>query len=200
VRLVRSNYQCGACGHDYELPGADLSFQYGAFLGVSRNLEAVVFEAVTYPGFAELWSIINSLADDLPDHAPEQPPLVLPSPPADTHALQAAFESFLSAYVIERPSVVTGTALREAPATVTAMALSVVADPDSRGDRYVFTGTPGCPACGSTSVADFSDTEEPWPRSADPASHREWDGLAYEEKVLRVRAALGLDPLPRHEG
>ena len=116
LRLTRWKYRCGDCHHDYDLPGADLSFFYGWFLGVSPNLEAVVFDAVTYQGFDEIKAIIGSLADEMWD---------------------------------------------EHPGLRTSKVLSEVSDRDNRGERYIFTATPGCPVCASVKVATFSDTREP---------------------------------------
>jgi hypothetical protein len=68
--------------------------------------------------------------------------------------------------------------------------LGKVVDRDSRGDPYAFSGVPGCPACGSTYVADFFETEEPWPFDAAAVGHSKWDHLGSEAKIEKVRVVL----------
>jgi hypothetical protein len=51
------------------LPGADLSFFYGWFMGISPSLEAVAFDAIAYPGIRELEQILDSVATELPRDA-----------------------------------------------------------------------------------------------------------------------------------
>jgi hypothetical protein len=151
MRLTRWSYRCGGCHHDYGLPGIDVSFFYGWFLGVSVNLEAVVLDAAGYEGFDEIQAIIDGLADELPN---------------------------------------------EDPGLRTAKILGQVCDPDQYGDRYTFNATPGCPACASTKVEAFRETEETWPQPARYATTAAWDVMDHHSRVTRVGAALGVDPPP----
>jgi len=45
VRLKVWTYVCGHCGALYRLPGADLSFNYGTFLAVSRHGEVTILDS-----------------------------------------------------------------------------------------------------------------------------------------------------------
>ena len=45
LRLTQWRCWCGNCHREYDLPGVDLSFFYGWFLGVSPNLDAVILAA-----------------------------------------------------------------------------------------------------------------------------------------------------------
>jgi DNA-directed RNA polymerase subunit RPC12/RpoP len=65
LRLKRYTYRCGQCRRHYDLPGADLSFFYGWFLGISRNLETVAFEVIAYPGLDEIEAILDLIAGEL---------------------------------------------------------------------------------------------------------------------------------------
>lgn len=147
VRLTLWRYRCGDCHQDYDLPGADLPFFYGWWLGVSPSLDAVIFDTVAYPGFEQVRALIESVADEQP---------------------------------------------RDDPGLWMAKVLTEVCDPDRDGNRYVFSGTPGCPNCTSTKVETFTATGHPWPDGAREATHAEWDGLSQQEKLARVRVALGL--------
>jgi hypothetical protein len=147
LRLMRLRYRCGSCHQDYDLPGVDLSFFYGWFLGVSPSLDAVVFDTVSYPGFEQVRALIDSVAGELP---------------------------------------------HEDPGLWTAKVLTEVCDPDRHGNRYVFAGTPGCPACTSTKVETFTGTEQPWLHRAREATYAEWDGLSHQAKLARLRVTLGL--------
>jgi hypothetical protein len=147
LRLTRWRYRCRECHHDYDLPGADLSFFYGWFLGISPGAEAVVFDAVSFDGFDELAALVDSLADKR---------------------------------------------LREGPGRGTAVALTEVCDPDSRGNRYVFTGTPGCPTCTSAKVETFTETLDRWALGAGEATHVKWDSMAVSARLTRLRVAFGL--------
>lgn len=71
MRLNRYTYRCGQCERSYVLPKADLSFFYGWFLGVSRNLETVAFEVITYPGLDEIDEILDLIAADLAIRRPD---------------------------------------------------------------------------------------------------------------------------------
>jgi len=73
-----------------------------------------------------------------------------------------------------------------------AAVLSRVCDPDSHGDRYIFSGTPGCPTCGSTRVRKCIDTGEWWPQPAGTPTHQTWESLDRLAKILQIRDALGL--------
>lgn len=67
---TRWTYRCGGCRYAYDLPGIDLSFLYGSFLGISANLQVVVFDTIGYHGFDKIQAIVNSLVDELPDKEP----------------------------------------------------------------------------------------------------------------------------------
>jgi hypothetical protein len=152
VRLTRWAYQCGGCRYAYDLPGIDLSFFHGSFLGISANLQAVVFDMFGYRGIEEIQAIVNSLVNELPDKE-----------------------------------------LGLWPAKV----LGEVSDPDPFGARYIFEETPGCPNCGSMWVATSEDTRQPWPETTRNVTQATWDALDHPSKVIRIRAALGLDsPAP----
>ena len=57
VRVERWSYVCGGCGSSYDLPGADLSFSYGTFLGRS-----VAGEVATFDSFGEsVWAEVEDL-------------------------------------------------------------------------------------------------------------------------------------------
>jgi hypothetical protein len=51
----------------------------------------------------------------------------------------------------------------------------------------------GCrPVCASTELAQFIETDEPWPTSPGEATHAVWDGMEQETRLRRIRVALGL--------
>ncbi|WP_052441237.1 hypothetical protein [Streptacidiphilus anmyonensis] len=53
------HYVCRSCDHRFTLPGADLSFSYGAFLGVSSTPEAVLLDAFADPAYAEIQALVS---------------------------------------------------------------------------------------------------------------------------------------------
>jgi hypothetical protein len=147
IRLMRWNYRCGECHRDYDLPGADLSFFYGWFLGVSPCADAVAFDTVSFLAFDELQELIGSLGQELP---------------------------------------------QKDPSRWTARALTEVCDPDTRGDRYVFSGTPRCPTCTSMQVKSFTATQQPWEHKESAATHVQWDSMSRSARLDRLRVSLGL--------
>jgi hypothetical protein len=62
MRCTEWHYRCGVCQHRFILPGADLSFHYGTFLGVSPTPEAAFLEAVTDPVYAEIDALVTQNA------------------------------------------------------------------------------------------------------------------------------------------
>lgn len=74
----------------------------------------------------------------------------------------------------------------------------ITLDPDDAGDRYSVQRTPGCPACGSTKVAWFQETDDPSDRVPVAATHSSWDSLTAAEKAnalaARLHAALADQP------
>jgi hypothetical protein len=52
---------CARCGREYDLPGADMSFLYGEFLGVSGNAEAVILDTFADSIFDEMLSVALAL-------------------------------------------------------------------------------------------------------------------------------------------
>jgi hypothetical protein len=142
-------YRCGTCGLDYDAPGADHSRSYFTFLGVSRNLESIIFDAFAFGGWTEFVEMLSVLRRRWPAKARS----------------------------------IDGEAV-----------LDEVCDPDSHGDRYVFGGPPGCPACGSRVSDGVRETPVPWPRSPAGASHAVWNRLTADERLARLSVAFGLDP------
>lgn len=65
MRLFEYEYECGRCRHRYELPGADLSFVYGTWLGVSVARSAVLVETLDHPVVDELLVLLGPDARDL---------------------------------------------------------------------------------------------------------------------------------------
>jgi hypothetical protein len=53
------HYRCRSCDHRFTLPGADLSFRYGSFLGVSPTPEAVFLDAPASPVYAEVQAVVS---------------------------------------------------------------------------------------------------------------------------------------------
>lgn len=147
MHLTAWKYQCGHCGEEYVLPGCDLSFAYGNFLGVSRNGEAAVLEAVGSETFDELRLLID---------------------------VDPRVRGLTSR---ERISL-----LHEA--------LSLVFDPDSRGDDFAFVGSPGCPNCSSRAIASFTETSEPVPVRAGRVTHHRWDSMTDDEQRRLVTSFL----------
>lgn len=143
----RWHYQCGDCGHAYDLPGMDLSFSYGTFLGVSRNAEPVILDVLADPAYREVEA------------------LVCADPRVD-----------------ERGSGELGELTRKI--------VSQVYDRDSRSARFLFDGVPGCPACGSTQVASFRETQDSWPGDVAAARHDTWDAASSDAKSEAVRRTL----------
>jgi len=62
VHCTEWHYRCRSCNHRFALPGADLSFSYGTFLGISPTPEAVFLEAPTDPAYAEIQALVNENA------------------------------------------------------------------------------------------------------------------------------------------
>jgi hypothetical protein len=52
-------YRCDACQHRFNLPGADLSFHHGVFLGVSATPEAAFLDAINDPAYAEIHALVT---------------------------------------------------------------------------------------------------------------------------------------------
>jgi hypothetical protein len=129
------------------LPGADLSFAYGTFLGVSRAGHAAVLDAMTDPVFDEVRQRVN-----------QDPRL-------------------------------RGVAEREKADLLLAV-LPVVCDPDDTGNEFVFAGSPGCPRCGSRSVASFTETNEDAGVAAGHASHRHWESADQSQRQAAITSAL----------
>lgn len=67
-----------------------------------------------------------------------------------------------------------------------------VYDPDSTGSTFRFTGTPGCPACGSTTSATWVVDEGDGWMADSVASHRRWDLLSDQDRATCVRDAVAL--------
>lgn len=61
MKCTEWHHRCRSCGHRFILPGADLSFLHGAFLGVSSTPEASLLEAFGDSVYAEIASLV---ADD----------------------------------------------------------------------------------------------------------------------------------------
>ncbi|WP_055591193.1 hypothetical protein [Peterkaempfera griseoplana] len=59
MRCTERHYHCRSCGHRFTLPGADLSFAYGTFLGVSATPQAAVLHC-----FDPTYTEIEALVDD----------------------------------------------------------------------------------------------------------------------------------------
>ena len=154
LRLMRWKYRCGEGHRDDDLPGADLSFFYGWFLGVSPCADAVAFDTVSFGGFDELKELIGSLGQALP---------------------------------------------QEDPSRWTARALTEVCDPDTHGDRYVFSGTLGCATCTSMQVESFTDTQEPWEHNARAATHVQWDSMSRPARLDRLRVVRTAAPRGREQ-
>jgi hypothetical protein len=145
VLCRRWRYECGSCRAEYFLPGVDLSFFYGTFLGVSRNAEAVVFDTFEDPIFDQIDRLVEAQLG-----------------PATSTGEK-----------MER-----GDIIREI--------VTLVSDPDSAGSPFVFDGTPGCPACGSTKRARWGETDEPWPAAPGILTHQAWDSWSTEQRTQAV--------------
>ena len=147
MRLTRWDYICGRCGHAYALPGADLSFAYGTFLGVSPSGET-----------ATLDSLGDSVVDDV--------------------SVRVGLD--------ER---VGGLSERERRDLVFDV-MSAVCDPDAQGQPFVFNGSPGCPQCGSRTVADFVQTDRDAGVAGGPIRHHGYDALDETGRQALVTSTL----------
>jgi hypothetical protein len=68
--------------------------------------------------------------------------------------------------------------------------LSAICDPDGRGEPFVFTGSPGCPHCGSRTVTDFVETECDLGVAGGPISHRRYDAAEHAARQALISSAL----------
>ena len=59
MRCTEWHYRCHSCDHRFTLPGADLSFSYGTFLGVSPTPEAAFLDAPSDPAYAEIRALVS---------------------------------------------------------------------------------------------------------------------------------------------
>jgi hypothetical protein len=65
MRCTEWHYRCRSCDHRITLPGADLSFSYVTFLGISPTPEAVFLKAPTNPAYAEIHALVIENARNL---------------------------------------------------------------------------------------------------------------------------------------
>ncbi|MEO5843177.1 MAG: hypothetical protein ABIQ73_06070 [Acidimicrobiales bacterium] len=68
--------------------------------------------------------------------------------------------------------------------------LPVAMDPDSNGNPFVIAGSPGCPACGSRSVADFRETSDSAGEVDQRVTHYTWQSLPAPERATKVQDRL----------
>jgi hypothetical protein len=68
--------------------------------------------------------------------------------------------------------------------------LSITFDPDRFGEPFVLTESPGCPRCGSSSVASFAETDVTISQDMAQLTHTWWEALTRTEKNARVHDHL----------
>jgi hypothetical protein len=69
-------------------------------------------------------------------------------------------------------------------------AFSITLDPDQAGNAFVLVGSPGCPRCGSRSVANFAQTDEPVDIEPRSATHHAWLALSHEQRHRALQYRL----------